>query len=123
MTKTDGFKISIRIKLMLYAVTLIICLSGLLTFHSINNESQRIKTIFRNSASKTTQFISSSVYKQLKYQNLDAVQRILESADANPNIEKILISDKFGQPIFNWSRNLKLKRLSLKMPNKILKTL
>lgn len=98
-------RISIRLKLIVYTLIIVFMLGAALTYNSVVTESQRIMTTFKNSALKTSQFISNSVRDQIKLRNLDGIEQILKSADVNPNIFKIQVTDRVGIPLYAWTRN------------------
>ncbi|MCB0391345.1 MAG: SpoIIE family protein phosphatase [Bdellovibrionales bacterium] len=105
MAKNKFPRVSIQYKLMLYAVTLIVLLGAFLTINSVVSESSRIMTTFTNSARKTTQFISNSIRDSIKNRDLDSVEQILLSADVNPNITKVQVTDRVGIPLYAWTRS------------------
>ena len=94
----------IRAKMLAYTLIIVLGLGGSLAVTQVISESERILTTFTNSAKKTSQFISNSIRDQIEAQNIEAIQEILSSADVNPNIDSIRVTDRVGLPLYSWKR-------------------
>ncbi len=107
-------KLSIRTKLILFTVCVVLLVGGSIALHSFSQGRELIVTNFERDARETAALIAGSVANDLYHLDVHSLRVRVESAVTNPDIRYIYVMDKEGVVLADNSNEnaLRNKKLS-----------